>query len=115
PSSMRKNLFLTLVGILTVGCSITVNGQKPAIEKSIERKEAISHFRYLASDELKGRDAMRSEIDVAARYIAEQFLRHGASKLAGAEDYYHPVPLKVSAPPASGKLVLGDLTYVQGE
>ena len=106
---------MTLVGILTVGCSITVNGQKQAIEKSVERKEAISHFRYLASDELKGRDAMRSEIDVAARYIAEQFLRYGASELADADGYYHPVPLKVSAPPALGELTLGDSTYVHGE
>src|SRR5690554_7909670 len=91
---MRKNLFLTLVGILTVGCSITVNGQKQAIEKAVERKEAVSHFRYLASDELKGRDAMRSEIDVAARYIAEQFFKYGARELADADGYYHAVPLR---------------------
>src|SRR5690606_3412825 len=98
---MKKNVLLAMVGVLSLGCSITVFGQKNVIEQSIEQKEAISHFRYLASDELKGRDAMRSEIDVAARYISEQFLKYGAMELPNTKNYYHQVPLKVSIPPSS--------------
>lgn len=89
--------------------------QKQLIEESIEKREAVSHFRYLASDELKGRDAMRPEIDIAARYIAEQFWKYGASELEGAEDYYQSVPFKVSSPPTQGVIQWGDSTYIHGE
>src|SRR5690554_6440252 len=112
---MKKHLILTVAGIFALGGPISTFGQKQAIEASVERKEAISHFRYLASDELKGRDAMRSEIDVAARYIAEQFLRYGAKELPEADRYYHPVPLKVSVPPTVGDVKLGTETIVHGE
>lgn len=112
---MKNTLFLTLAGVLTLSSSVTVFGQKDAIEAAIERREAISHFRYLASDELKGRDPMRSEIDVAARYIAEQFWKYGASELSEADGYYQPVPFKMSAPPSFGELTLGQITYSHGE
>lgn len=102
-------------GMLALCSPISTFAQKQAIEASVERKEAISHFRYLASDELKGRDAMRPEIDIAARYIAEQFLRYGAKELPEADGYFQHVPLKVSAPPAFGELTLGNDTYVHGE
>ena len=104
-----------MAGIFALGGSISTFGQKQAIEAAVERKEAISHFRYLASDELKGRDAMRSEIDVAARYIAEQFLRYGAEELPEADGYYHPVPLKVSVPPTFGEVKFGTDTFTHGE
>lgn len=89
--------------------------QKLLIDESIEKREAISHFRYLASDELKGRDAMRPEIDIAARYIAEQFWKYGASELEGTDGYYQAVPFKVSSPPTSGVIQWGDSTFVHGE
>lgn len=104
-----------MAGIFALGGSIATFGQKQAIEASVERKEAVSHFRYLASDELKGRDAMRSEIDVAARYISEQFLRFGAKELPEADGYYHHVPLKVSLPPTVGEVKLGTDTFAHGE
>lgn len=112
---MNKTLLLTWAGLLALGGSISVYGQKQAIEASVEKKEAISHFSFLAADELKGRDAMRSEIDVAARYIAEQFSRYGATQLPEADGYYHPVPLKASAPPSFGEVRLGTGTYIHGE
>ncbi|MEX2591781.1 MAG: M28 family peptidase [Anditalea sp.] len=112
---MKKNILLATAGLLTFGCSFSVNGQKQAIEKSIERKEAISHFRYLAADELKGRDAMRPEIDIAARYIAEQFWKYGARELPDAKDYYQPIPFHVSSPPTYGEIKMGDSTLLHGE
>lgn len=110
---MKKQFILIIAGFF--GGVFSTFAQKEAIDASIDRKEAISHFRYLASDELRGRDAMRAEIDIAARYIAEQFWRHGAKELPEAEGYYQHVPLKVSAPPAFGELKLGEDTYVHGE
>jgi hypothetical protein len=112
---MKKHYILTMAALSLFGGSISTFAQKAAIDAAVEQKEAISHFRYLASDELKGRDAMRSEIDVAARYIAEQFLRYGAKELPGTDGYYHPVPLKVSVPPTFGEVKLGADTFTHGD
>lgn len=95
--------------------TISVFGQKQAIEKSLDKKEAISHFRFLASDELKGRDALRPEIDIAARYIAEQFWKYGASELSEGEGYYHAVPFLASSPPTYGEIIMGDSSFYHGE
>src|SRR5690606_32895868 len=111
---MKNKVILAMVTIV-LGFSVNAFGQKNLIQQSVEQKEAISHFRYLAADELKGRDAMRSEIDVAARYISEQFWKYGARELPNAEGYYQPVPFKVSAPPSFGEVKLGETTYAHGE
>ena len=112
---MKKYLLVATVGMLTFGFSLTSAGQKKTIEASVNRTEAVSHFRFLASDELKGRDAMRAEIDVAARYIAEQFLKYGAKQLPEAAGYFQHVPFKVSTPPTLGEIHLGESTYVHGK
>lgn len=102
---------------LAFGFNCTAFAQKPKkqIDKNFDAKEAISDFRFLASDELKGRDAVRSEIDVAARYIAEQFNKSGAKELPGAPAYMQHVPFRLSSPPTKGTITISDKTYSQGE
>ncbi|EON77095.1 hypothetical protein ADIS_2405 [Lunatimonas lonarensis] len=89
--------------------------QKAAIEQQIQREEAISHFRFLASDELKGRDPARPEMDIAAKYIAEQFQRYGAKPLEEAPGYFQAVPFRYSAPPRSGEITLAGKSISHGE
>lgn len=89
--------------------------QKSAIDATITQEEAVSHFRYLAADELMGRDPARPEIDVAARYIAEQFRRYGAKPLPGANEFFQPVPFRYSAPPVTGELQVGSTSLSHGE
>ncbi|GGZ32823.1 peptidase M28 [Echinicola pacifica] len=103
---LRKTLYLTALAAMT--CPFVLFAQKAEIDQSIQKEEATSHFRFLASDELMGRDAARSEIDIAARYIAEQFRQYGAQTVSGADEYYQHVPLRLSAPPKSGSMVIGD-------
>ena len=57
-------------------------------------KEAMrGHVGFLASDEMKGREAGTPEYDIAARYVAAQFETMGL-KPAGAKDsFIQPVPL----------------------
>lgn len=111
---MKKHFVLVIMAIFTL-VSLQGYAQKEAIEESLDRRTAISDFRFLASDELMGRDAMRSEIDVAARYIAEQFWKYEAKELDGAEGYYHTVPFKVSYPATYGEIKMADQSFVLGE
>ncbi|AFL85822.1 putative aminopeptidase [Belliella baltica DSM 15883] len=111
-----KKTHLSLIGLLFLG-SLSLNAQssKEAIEANFNERESISHFRYLASDELMGRDPIRPEIDAAARYIAEQFWKYGAKEIDGANGYYQHIPFRLSAPPTKGEVVLGKKTFTQGD
>ena len=71
--------------------ALQVQAQKSSIESEFNEKEAISHFRYLASDELMGRDPIRPEIDAAARYISEQFWKYCATQIDGPNGYYQNI------------------------
>ncbi len=52
-----------------------------------------SHVSFLASDEMKGREAGSPEYDIAARYVASQFEALGLKPAGGKDSYIQPVPL----------------------
>tara|TARA_R110002124_G_scaffold57700_7_gene161437 strand:+ start:15358 stop:16860 length:1503 start_codon:yes stop_codon:yes gene_type:complete len=104
-NKMNPNPLSLLVMLITFALSSTlVLAQKEGIDKAIERAEALSHFKFLASDELKGRDPARPEIDIAAYYIANQFEKYGASPLNSLNAYYQYVPFVASSPPTVGSM-----------
>lgn len=109
---MKK--YIALFCMLFTAYSSSIFAQKEAIDQLIERREAVSHFSFLASDELMGRDPIRPEIDIAARYIAEQFERYGAKEIPGANGFYQTVPFRLSAPPVKGEIKIGDQTLLHG-
>ena len=83
----------------------------PVAAESWQPEEAAmrAHVGFLASDEMKGREAGTPEYDIAARYVAAQFETMGL-KPAGAKDsYIQPVPLVMFRPADKGsvKLILG--------
>jgi len=56
----------------------------------------ISHVRYLASDELKGRGDGTPELDKAAEYLAKHFRQYGAKPVQG-NSYFQDFQLTTSA------------------
>lgn len=81
---------------------ITVNSlaQVEKIQHTIQQHEVEAHLRFLASDELKGRDTGSPELEIAARYIAETFRSYGLKPVKGAEDFFQPVKLVSEKPPS---------------
>ncbi|MCH7396403.1 M28 family peptidase [Belliella sp. DSM 107340] len=112
---MKRTYFTMSLALLLSSTSIFAQSDKKAIEANFNEREAISHFRYLASDELMGRDPIRPEIDAAARYIAEQFWKYEAKEIDGANGYYQHIPFRLSGPPTKGVAMIGDSTFTQGE
>lgn len=108
--SKRKTLLIALSV-----WAFQVHAQKSSIESAFNEKEAISHFRYLASDELMGRDPIRPEMDAASRYISEQFWRYGAVQINGTNSYYQNIPFRLSSPPSKGTVSLGNTAFEQGD
>lgn len=103
--------------LLQAFLAVTVLGfaQKKSIDKEFSDSEAISHFRFLASDELMGRDPIRPEMEAASRYIAEQFRRYGAKEITGAKGYYQEIPFRLSTPPSKGSMTLGNNQLTHGD
>lgn len=109
----KKTILCLLATALTL--SAFAQNAKKTIETNFNDKESISHFRYLASDEMMGRDPIRPEIELAARYIAEQFWKYGAKEIPGANDYFQEIPFRISGPPTVGNVSLGKNTFNQGD
>ena len=106
-STLTLSLFLA-TGSLTFA-------QKQDIENNFDGKEAIAHFTYLASDELKGRDPGRPEMKLAYTFIADQLQKSGAKPIPGANGYYQDIPFRLSSPPKSGTIKIGDSEFTQGQ
>ena len=110
-----KTIKLTLLCLLTVPLAYGQMPNKKTINELITPAESAFHLRFLASDELRGRDTGSHEIDVAARYIAEYFRQSGLQPLPGADEYFQAVSLMETHPPAKGILTMGDKKFNQGQ
>lgn len=77
--------------------------------------QALAPLRFLASDELMGRSTIRPEINIAARYISEQFRSFGVKEVPGTQDYFQTFDLKMIPPASSGSLVIGNKTFQLGK
>lgn len=108
-----KKITLTLSLVIAAG-SLTF-AQKQDVEQKFDAKAAISEFTYLASDELMGRDPARPEMKLAYSFIADQLEKAGTSTLPGANGYYQDIPFRLSSPPKSGSIKIGDAEFIQGQ
>lgn len=105
---MRKLILLCFL-IPVVGFG---QDDKTLTETHVNTKESSSHIWFLASDELRGRETGTPEIDIAARYIADQFRKYGVQPIDGS--YYQEVPLQAISPPAKGSIVLEEIKMALG-
>ena len=75
---------------------------------NLKQEVAEAHLRFLASDELMGRRTGEMGNRVAARYLAEQFRKYGATPVPGQSTYYQPVPLERVGASGKGELVVNN-------
>lgn len=85
------------------------------IDKLITPGVALEPFTFLASDELMGRSAIRPEINIAARYIAERFKSLGVREVAGLDGYFQKFDMKTYSPAKSGSLTIANSTFGIGD
>jgi len=116
---MRTTITLWLLAIAQVASF----AQSADIQGTITKSEVETHLRFLAADELMGRDTGTPELRVAARYIASYMQSYGVQTVEGADGYYQTVPLMKQAPPQQASLQYGsqslqladDMLVIQGE
>ncbi|EMR03515.1 M28 family peptidase [Cesiribacter andamanensis] len=122
-----KNNPLFLIGLLMAGCAtapvqqtITEAPAAPVsssdlIRSTIDQAEVERHIRFLAADELAGRDVGTPGLEVAARYMAEYFRSYGLQPLPGLEGYFQQVPFRQTKSPQQGQLTIGTQRFALNE
>ena len=109
-----KYLLSTLLLFALVFNLQAQSGAPEAVAQSVKRAEVEQHLRFLAADELRGRDTGSPELEIAARYLAEQFRRYGLDTVPDASGYFQPVKLVSAQPPAEATLTYGEETFQIG-
>jgi hypothetical protein len=85
-----------------------------------EQAALKSHIMFLASDQLRGREAGSAEYDIAAQYVASQFYEQGLRPAGDDGSYLQKVPLVSYKPADKGAMSIArkggaPLTLVFGE
>src|SRR4051794_17717960 len=111
-SFIMKNIACTLYLFLA---ALFVNAQNSNTVKEINQlitpASALAPLRFLASDELMGRGSLRPEINIAARYISEEFRNMGVKEVPGSNDYYQTFDLRMRKAATTGTLIVNGNTY----
>lgn len=81
----------------------------------VKKSTVERQLRFLASDELKGRDTGSEGNNIAGRYIAEQLRSYGYSPAPGQDSYFQTIDFQKIQVPTAGSLKIGERTYTQNE
>jgi len=109
---MIKSIKLLLVFVFTGLISYNISGQMSKIKTTIDQTEAESHLRFLTADELRGRNTGTVELNIAGRYVAEQFRKYGLGPLGDeAGDYKQKVEIVQSKLPSIATATLHDMVF----
>jgi len=120
---IKSSKFLLLL-VFTSLISFSSSAQMSQIKSTIDQIDAESHLRFLTADELRGRNTGTIELNIAGRYLAEQFRKYGLEPLGDEEgDYSQKVEIVESNPPSVATASLddkvfdikSDLAYIDGE
>jgi hypothetical protein len=112
---MKKTIIVTLCFSLAVFSSIAQKALVEELNRINSPAVALAPIRFLASDELMGRATLRPEINVAARYISEQFRSFGVKEVPGTLDYFQSFDIKTLVPALGGSITINQTTYELGK
>lgn len=85
------------------------------VQTSVTARESEAHLKFLASDEMRGRDTGSPEIDIAANYISTQLYIFGAKPVPGHAGFFQEVKLKKLKPAKNISLTIGSDNFKMGE
>lgn len=100
--------------VFTFWASFAMTSAQSA-EEQLTKSELSDHIRYLASDELAGRQPGTPGIEAAARYIAYHFEAYGLKQVSGADGWFQSIPFVRVKPAKTGSVTLNGQTFEQGK
>jgi Peptidase family M28/PA domain len=78
---------------ITTALAVLSTFAQPVLANEREEVALKAHVTFLASDAMRGREAGSQEYDIAAEYVASQFMALGLKPAGGGGKYLQPVPL----------------------
>ena len=109
-----RQAVVSIIFCLTAFASSSQQLVRKQIDQVNPPSIALAPLRFLASDELMGRSTTRPEINVAARYISEQFRSIGVKEVHGTTDYFQNFTIKTLLPTATGSITINTTKYQLG-
>ncbi|UBM60080.1 M28 family peptidase [Marinilongibacter aquaticus] len=100
-----KKIFVLLLLALPWANESVAQKFKKLPEASISENEVSKHIRFLASDELLGRNTGEPGNEAAARYIAEEWRSYGVQPINGS--FLQEVPFERTSQPKHGRMKSG--------
>ncbi len=107
---MKRNSYFTVFILIFLMFSSQLSLAQVSIPQqgldAIIADEMLSHVKFLASDEMMGRDTPSPELDSCAVYIATYFKSLGLAQVPTADKYFHHFPLLKTRLAGEQKLLL---------
>ena len=110
---MKKTVVIIGSCIIAFPC-IAQSNSVQVINQVNSPSVGLAPLRFLASDELMGRGTMRPEINIAARYISEEFRSMGVKEVQGTTDYFQSFNIKLITPANNGAFAINDKKWEIG-
>ncbi|MBC8111229.1 MAG: M28 family peptidase [Verrucomicrobia bacterium] len=95
---MHKLLIIALL-LVSATFSLLAQNDKELTDGTLSKSKIEAHLRFLASDELRGRNTPSPEQMIAARYLITQLQSYGVKALPQYPDYLQAVPMKTQTKP----------------
>lgn len=105
---MKYKIFIL---ILLYPFALFAQEEVAQIKEDVTTEEIETHIRFLASDELMGRQTGTPGIDIAAAYIAAYYKAVGVKPLPGMDSYYQNMTLYNVSEPKQGSITMGERSF----
>jgi len=113
---MKKRFLIMIFCIIffIFSCNYFENGYFCEFE-NITIKELKHHVKFLASDEMKGRETFSWGQYISARYIANEFEKYGLKSLDESKGYYQNIEMTYAAINSSNTFKINNKSYKEGK
>ncbi len=107
---MKKIIPFILIAVVLSGQAFGQKDKKVVLE-TVSKRGIEAKLKFLASDEMRGRQTPSPELNTAAQYLASRLYESGAETAPGMDSYMQSVQMVSTNPPSGGGLMLADTMF----
>jgi hypothetical protein len=112
---MHKQIVWLGLFILLIQSALAQKNDKQLTDATLSKAKIEGHIRFLASDEMRGRNTPSPEQLIAAKYLATQLQGMGVKAFSDYPNYMQPVKMKSQSKPKIVSLNYEGKNFIFGE
>lgn len=105
----------TLLFLSVLAVPVFAQQDKTLVDNTVSKTELESDMRFIASDELRGRDTGSPEIRIASQFIANRFRSIGVQPVMEEGSYFQKVPMSKEKQPSNATFSFMDKKFNHGD